>query len=41
MASKMVVSRESAEIRRVLIQGIGYDKICQEFPVTELEALVF
>ena len=32
-----MLAEKSAEIRRVLIQGIGYDKICQEFPVTELD----
>ena len=35
--AKWLLAEKSAEIRRVLIQGIGYDKICQEFPVTELD----
>ncbi|HSF72306.1 MAG TPA: hypothetical protein VLA84_00740 [Microcoleus sp.] len=31
------VKEQNAEIRRVLIQGIGYDRICQELEATELD----
>jgi hypothetical protein len=31
------VKEQNAEIRRVLIQGIGYERICQELEATELD----
>jgi len=31
------VKEQNTEIRRVLIQGIGYDRICQELEATELD----
>ena len=33
----IVLKEHNTEIRRVLIQGIGYDRICQELEVTELD----
>lgn len=35
--AKWLLSEQNAEIRRVLIQGIGYNKICQELQATELD----
>ncbi len=35
--SQWVLKEHNAEVRRVLIQGIGYDRICQELEVTELD----
>ena len=32
------MSEENAELRRVLIQGIGYDSLCQELRATELDS---
>jgi hypothetical protein len=32
-----VLKEYNTEVRRVLIQGIGYDRICQELEVTELD----
>jgi leucine-rich repeat protein SHOC2 len=36
--SEWLLFEENSEIRRVLIQQIGYEKICQELNVTELDA---
>jgi len=36
--SKWVLKEQNAEVRRALIQGIGYDRICQELEVTELDS---
>ncbi|MEG4106185.1 DUF6745 domain-containing protein [Microcoleus sp. S13_C5] len=36
--SKWVLKEQNAEVRRALIQGIGYDRICQELAVTELDS---
>jgi hypothetical protein len=36
--SKWVLKEQNAEVRRVLIQGITYDRICQELEVTELDS---
>ncbi|MBD2011112.1 leucine-rich repeat domain-containing protein [Microcoleus vaginatus ZQ-A3] len=33
-----LLSEENAELRRLLIQRIGYDRICQELAVTELDS---
>ena len=35
--SHWLLSEENAELRRVLIQGIGYDRLCQELQTTELD----
>ncbi len=35
--SKWVLREHNAEVRRALIQGIGYDRIIQELDVTELD----
>ena len=35
--SEWIFSEENAELRRVLIQGIGYDRLCQELQATELD----
>jgi len=35
--SKWVLKEHNAEVRRALIQGIGYDRICQELEATELD----
>jgi internalin A len=35
--SQWLVSEENAELRRVLIQGIGYERICQELQAIELD----
>ena len=35
---KWVLKEQNAEIRRGLIQGITYDRIIQEFAVTELDS---
>ncbi|MDB9511632.1 hypothetical protein PN499_10600 [Kamptonema animale CS-326] len=35
--SEWLLSEDNAEIRRVLIQGIGYDRICQELAAVELD----
>ena len=35
--SQWVLKEQNAEIRRALIQGIGYDRIIQELEVTELD----
>ena len=32
-----LIEQENAELRRVLIQGIGYERICQELQATELD----
>ncbi|MCC3429472.1 MAG: leucine-rich repeat domain-containing protein [Microcoleus sp. PH2017_40_RAT_O_B] len=32
-----ILEEENAELRRVLIQGIGYDRICQELQATDLD----
>ena len=36
--SHWLLSEENAELRRVLIQGIGYDRLCQELRATELDS---
>lgn len=36
--SKWVLKEKNAEVRRALIQGITYDRICQELAVTELDS---
>ena len=36
--AQWILEEENAEIRRVLIQGIGYARICQELQATELDA---
>jgi hypothetical protein len=36
--SKWVLKEQNAEVRRALIQGIGYDRICQELAVTKLDS---
>jgi hypothetical protein len=36
--SKWVLKEQNAEVRRALIQGITYDRICQELAVTELDS---
>ncbi|HAX79294.1 MAG TPA: hypothetical protein DCY88_26590 [Cyanobacteria bacterium UBA11372] len=33
-----ILEEENAELRRVLIQGIGYTRICQELQATELDS---
>ncbi|CBN57022.1 MULTISPECIES: DUF6745 domain-containing protein [Kamptonema] len=35
--SEWLLSEDNAELRRVLIQGIGYDRICQELAAVELD----
>jgi len=36
--SKWVLKEQNAEVRRALIQGITYDRICQELAVRELDS---
>ncbi|MEG4421803.1 hypothetical protein QUA70_24935 [Microcoleus sp. LAD1_D5] len=36
--SKWVLKEQNAEVRRALIQGITYDRICQELEVRELDS---
>ncbi len=36
--AQWLLSEENAELRRLLIQRIGYDRICQELEVTELDS---
>jgi hypothetical protein len=36
--AEWLLSEENAELRRLLIQRIGYDRICQELEVTELDS---
>ena len=36
--AEWLLSEENAELRRLLIQRIGYDRICQELAVTELDS---
>jgi len=36
--SEWILSEENAELRRVLIQGIGYDRICQELQASPLDS---
>jgi len=36
--SKWVLKEQNAEVRRALIQGITYDRICQELAVTKLDS---
>jgi len=36
--AKWLLTEENAEVRRVLIQAIGYPKICQELQATELDS---
>ncbi|MCU0542686.1 MAG: leucine-rich repeat domain-containing protein [Oscillatoriaceae cyanobacterium Prado104] len=38
--SQWLLEEENAELRRVLIQGIGYARICQELEATELDKWV-
>ena len=35
--SDWLLTEDNVELRRVLIQGIGYDRICQELQVSELD----
>lgn len=35
--SEWLLSEDNAELRRVLIQGIGYDRLCEELQATELD----
>ncbi|MFB2973336.1 DUF6745 domain-containing protein [Aerosakkonema sp. BLCC-F183] len=35
--SQWILEEDNAELRRVLIQGIGYDRICQELQAVELD----
>ncbi|CBN57009.1 MULTISPECIES: DUF6745 domain-containing protein [Kamptonema] len=35
--SEWLLSEDNAEVRRVLIQGIGYNRICQELAAVELD----
>jgi len=35
--AEWLLSEENAEVRRVLIQSIGYDRICQELAATQLD----
>lgn len=35
--SQWLINEDNAEIRRVLIQAIGYDRICQELQATEID----
>jgi hypothetical protein len=36
--AQSILEEENAEIRRVLIQGVGYARICQELQATELDS---
>ncbi len=36
--SNWLLQEKNAELRRVLIQGIGYDRLCQELQAVELDA---
>ncbi|MCP2732030.1 DUF6745 domain-containing protein [Limnofasciculus baicalensis] len=36
--AEWLLTEENAELRRVLIQGIGWDGICQKLPATELDS---
>jgi hypothetical protein len=36
--AQWILEEENAELRRVLIQGIGYARICQELQATELDS---
>ena len=36
--SQWLLTEENAEVRRVLIQGIGYDRICQELQPKQLDS---
>jgi internalin A len=36
--SKWLLTEENAEVRRVLIQGIGYDRICQELQAKQIDS---
>ncbi|MFH7027318.1 MAG: DUF6745 domain-containing protein [Heteroscytonema crispum UTEX LB 1556] len=36
--AQWLLTEDNAELRRVLIQGIGYAKICQELQATELDS---
>jgi hypothetical protein len=35
--SEWLLTEDNVELRRVLIQGIGYDRICQELQASELD----
>jgi internalin A len=35
--SQWLLEEDNAELRRLLIQGIGYDRLCQELQATELD----
>jgi hypothetical protein len=35
--SQWLLEEKNAELKRILIQGIGYDRICQEFKAIELD----
>ncbi|MDJ0724020.1 MAG: hypothetical protein QNJ38_02810, partial [Prochloraceae cyanobacterium] len=34
--SEWLLSETNAELKRILVQGIGYKKICQELPATRI-----
>jgi len=36
--SQWLLAEENAEVRRVLIQGIGYDRICQELSAKQIDS---
>ncbi|MEC4891678.1 MAG: hypothetical protein SAL07_00520 [Oscillatoria sp. PMC 1051.18] len=36
--SEWLLSEQNAELRRVLIQGIGYDRLCQELAAKEIDS---
>ncbi len=36
--AEWLLAEENAELRRVLIQGIGWDDICQKLPATQLDS---
>jgi internalin A len=36
--SQSLLAEENAEVRRVLIQGIGYDRICQELSAKQIDS---
>jgi internalin A len=36
--SQWILAQENAELRRVLIQGIGYDRLCQELSAKQIDS---
>jgi internalin A len=36
--SQWLLTEENAEVRRVLIQGIGYDRLCQELSAKQIDS---